>query len=122
MSASVVSEEAVQRLSFFFPRSLLLAALDLIDRACVVKYVSPWGRPYFQVIGSTGTYTVFPQLPLSSRAPAFCSCPAFSYSVLITDSQLMCKHVLATCLAERLARCVERQVSSNDFVSLLARQ
>ncbi|KAI0043665.1 hypothetical protein FA95DRAFT_1563089 [Auriscalpium vulgare] len=117
-----LSDEAIEQLSHFFPDTLLLSALDLIDRECVIKYLPPWGRPHFHVLGSTGTYTVYPSLPLAPHAPAFCSCPAFSYAVLISGSQLMCKHVLAARLAERLARCVERQITSNDFASLLARQ
>jgi hypothetical protein len=33
-----------------------------------------------------------------------------------------CKHALATLIAERLAKCVVREMGKDEFVALLARQ
>lgn len=82
------SDEAMEKLGTLFSEQLLLAALDLIDRHCVIKYVSPWGRSHFSVVGMTGSYTIFPSLHQSCSIPFFCTCPAFSYAVLISHSQI----------------------------------
>ncbi|KAH9979059.1 hypothetical protein BGW80DRAFT_1282704 [Lactifluus volemus] len=115
-------DEAVEKLGVLFSEQLLLAALDLIDRDCVVDYISPWGRSHTCVLGMTGSYTVFPSLHRSCSIPSFCTCPAFAYTVLISHSQIVCKHVLATLIAQRLSKCVVREMSQGDFVSILARQ
>jgi SWIM zinc finger len=107
----------------------------------VVNYISPWGRSHTCVLGMTGSYTVFPSLHRSSSMPSFCTCPAFAYTVLISHSQIVvrvparfnpsssferylpqCKHVLATLIAQRLSKCVVREMNQDDFVSVLARQ
>jgi len=115
-------DEAVEKLGVLFSDQLLLAALDLIDRDCVIKYVSPWGRNHFSVQGMTDSYAVFPSLHPSCSIPHFCTCPAFAYAVLISQSQLTCKHILATLIAERLSKCVVREIGKGEFVALLARQ
>ncbi|KAI0268873.1 hypothetical protein BC834DRAFT_821015, partial [Gloeopeniophorella convolvens] len=126
-------DEALERLGALLPPQLLFAALDLIDRECgkplaarpvpaVVKYVAPWGRAHFSVLGQTSAYTVFPRLRLAVAARAFCTCPAFAYAVLIAQSQLVCKHVLAAQIAERLAKCVVRELGKDEFAAVLARQ
>ncbi|OCH85101.1 hypothetical protein OBBRIDRAFT_340942 [Obba rivulosa] len=115
-------DENWEKLRFFLPDNLVLAALDLIDRDSVVKYCAPWGRVRYEVLGSTATYTVFPQLPSpDSDIMAYCTCPSFTYSVLLSKSQLMCKHVLATLLAERLQKCVERPVTADELASTVTR-
>ncbi|KAH9062467.1 hypothetical protein EDB87DRAFT_1559151 [Lactarius vividus] len=124
---NIVSDEAVERLGILFSDQLLLAALDLIDRDCgqllsVIKYVSPWGRHHFSVLGMTDSYTVFPSLDRSCSIPHLCTCPAFAYAVLISQSQMTCKHVLATLIAERLSKCVVREVGKDEFVAFLRRQ
>lgn len=114
----------------------------------VIKYVSPWGgRSHFTVLGMTRSYAVFPSFHQSCTIPFFCTCPAFSYAVLISRSQitvrvpsrvilyfffvldamgflsyLQCKHVLATLIAQRLSKCVVREMNKDEFVALLARQ
>ncbi|PCH43384.1 hypothetical protein WOLCODRAFT_75141, partial [Wolfiporia cocos MD-104 SS10] len=113
----------LESLRFFFPDTLLLAALDLIDRESVIKYKTPWGRAQYEVLGSTNSYAVFPEMLLTNMQPmAYCTCPAFAYSVLLSGSQLMCKHLLATILAERLSRCSERHVDPNEFANIVVRQ
>ncbi|KAI9442619.1 hypothetical protein H4582DRAFT_1808987, partial [Lactarius indigo] len=131
-------DETVEKLGTLFSDQLLLAALDLIDRDCgmcltsspneivrslsVIKYVSPWGRHHFSVLGMTDSYTVFPSLHRSCSVPHFCTCPAFAYAVLISQSQLTCKHILATLIAERLSKCVMREMGKDEFVAFLTRQ
>jgi len=117
-----LSDEAIEKLGVLFSEQLLLAALDLIDRDCVIEYASPWGRSHFSVLGMTGSYAVFPSLHQSCPIPFFCTCPAFSYAVLISQSQITCKHVLATLIAQRLSKCVVREMNKDEFVTLLARQ
>ncbi|KAH9942476.1 uncharacterized protein BXZ73DRAFT_97885 [Epithele typhae] len=112
-------EDSLLKLRFFFAETLLLAALDLVDRDSVIMYRTPWGRPQFEVLGSTATYVVFPGAGLSR---AYCTCPAYAYSVLLSETQIMCKHVLATLLAQRLSRCVERPMNADELVGLIEKQ
>ena len=74
----------------------------------MIKYVSPWGRHHFSVLGLTDSYTVFPNLPHSS-VPHFCTCPAFAYAVLISQSQLV---VRASLFPHRCGRRDDLFVSS----------
>ncbi|KAH9859077.1 hypothetical protein C2E23DRAFT_864816 [Lenzites betulinus] len=116
-------DDSLEKLRFFFPEALLLGALDLIDRDSVIVYKTVWGRPQYEVLGSTATYAVFPGLPSANgHELAYCTCPAYAYSVLLSETQLMCKHVLATLLARRLARCVERPITADELASVIARQ
>ncbi|KAF8262427.1 hypothetical protein EI94DRAFT_1832806 [Lactarius quietus] len=139
------SDETLEKLGVLFSDQLLLAALDLIDKDCVIKYVSPWGRHHFSVTGTTDSYAVFPTLHGSCSVPHFCTCTAFAFAVLISQSQLtvsisssapvplfgamgdipgcfQCKHVLATLIAERLSKCVVREMGKDEFMALLERQ
>ncbi|KAI0746022.1 hypothetical protein C8Q76DRAFT_607010, partial [Earliella scabrosa] len=119
-------DDSLEKLRFFFPETLLLGALDLIDRdngEHLIEYKTPWGRPQYEVLGSTATYAVFPGLPSAGgHALAYCTCPAYAYSVLLSETQIMCKHVLATILAQRLLRCIERPVNVDELASLIAKQ
>jgi len=124
ITPGVLSDETIQKLRFLFPDTLILAALDLVDRESVIKYTSPWGRSHYEVLGSTATYSVFPRL-LPSPTPtisAYCTCPAFIYAVLISESHTMCKHVLATRLAEQMSRCLTRPINKDDLASMIVRQ
>jgi len=118
-----ITENLLQKLQLFFPDSLLLAALDLIDRECVTKFTSPVGRKHIQVTGSTSRYSVFLDLiPGSPYSRFWCNCPAFSFSVLLSETHFMCKHVLASRLAQRMGRMVDRQISFDDWSELVSRQ
>lgn len=107
------SEQRVNALRSFFPDSLIVAAFDLIDRGCVNKSVAPWGRVHYHVAGSADKYTV-------TIDPAFCSCPAFAYGVLVSDAYPLCKHVLAVRLGEKLSKCREFVVTAEDLVAVIA--
>ncbi|KAH8119556.1 hypothetical protein DFH11DRAFT_1849314 [Phellopilus nigrolimitatus] len=114
-SSNDLSEDSIQKLRHFFPDNLLLAALDLIDRERVMRLKTQWGRSFYEVHGSTSAYTVQPDLP--SHMPAYCSCPSFAFSVLLSEDQLMCKHLLAVKLAQRLNKCVERNITDEGIPS-----
>ncbi|KAG1769035.1 hypothetical protein EDD22DRAFT_870568 [Suillus occidentalis] len=93
------------------------SALDIIDRECVMKYKTSWGRHHYEVMGTTSTYTVFPHLGAASTAvSSYCTCPSFAYAVLISENHFMCKHVLAVCLADRWSRCVVRPIEDDDLL------
>ncbi|KIP03375.1 hypothetical protein PHLGIDRAFT_243133 [Phlebiopsis gigantea 11061_1 CR5-6] len=113
-----LNEEYIDRLKFFFDDNLLLAALDLVDRDNVIKFNTVWGHSKYQVLGSTSTYSVFLGDP-ENRTPTYCTCPSFAFSVLLTDAQYMCKHLLAVFLSRRLGRCIERPVNPNDLVHVV---
>jgi len=116
-------DEAIEQLALLLSEDVVFAALDLIDHNNVIKIVAPWGRTYYEVCSSSSpdSWIVTPNLPSSPTIPAFCTCPAFINAVLIVKSHLMCKHVLAVQIARRLARCVERLASKNEFAAFLAR-
>ncbi|KAH7921405.1 hypothetical protein BV22DRAFT_1072404 [Leucogyrophana mollusca] len=113
-------EVSLEKLQSIFPDATIVAALDLVDRGNVIKYTTAWGRCHYEVLGSTATYTVFPSLFPSTSVSSYCTCPAFAFSVLMAESHLMCKHVLASCLAEQLSRCVERPISDEELVAKMA--
>ncbi|EKM56134.1 uncharacterized protein PHACADRAFT_209630 [Phanerochaete carnosa HHB-10118-sp] len=117
-----IDEDYLERLRFFFDDNLLLAALDLVDRDSVVKFNTSWGHTRYQVLGTTTTYSVFPGQTIGSRRiPSYCTCASFAFSVLVTDAQYMCKHLLAVVLALRLDRCLERTANPDDIAQICAR-
>lgn len=63
--------------------------------ACsVLRYTTSWGRLFYEVLGSTSTYAVFPWLQGRAAPPSsYCSCPTFADAVLFTESQLMVRPV-----------------------------
>ncbi|KAF9784377.1 hypothetical protein BJ322DRAFT_982598, partial [Thelephora terrestris] len=94
----------LKQLRFFFPDALVLAAFDVVDRdggrasnwrnAIVVKYTSPLQRVQYQVVGTKRNRCVFPHLPACTDSGVnryFCDCPAFTLSVLSTESNLMAR-------------------------------
>ena len=57
-----------------------------------MRLILPWGRVFFEVQGSTSTYTVYSDLP--SHLPLFCSCPSFTFSVLSAEDHTLVGHSL----------------------------
>ncbi|KAJ7680273.1 hypothetical protein DFH06DRAFT_973881, partial [Mycena polygramma] len=110
-----VTDQSLLILQSVFPRSLVLASLDLIDRGNVLKCLGP-ARHHYNILGSTATYQVFINMP--GPITAYCTCPAFAYLVLSSESYTMCKHVLAAHLAERMGRCVDQPVNSDQLASI----
>ncbi|KAI0085913.1 hypothetical protein BDY19DRAFT_385165 [Irpex rosettiformis] len=109
-------DEFIEKLRFFLDDNLILAALDLVDRDSVILYNTPWKHTKYEVLGTTSTYSVFLGRPdKTSLHTAYCTCPSFAYSVLASDTQYMCKHLLATVLAIRMSKCTKRVVSPNEL-------
>ncbi|KAL4254414.1 hypothetical protein ABKN59_003679 [Abortiporus biennis] len=88
-------DDYFETLQFLFSERLILAAFDLIDRESVIRFKTPWGSHH-------------------SPTP-YCTCPAFTYGVLLSGSEIMCKHLLATMIAIKMSRCIERTLSLNDL-------
>ncbi|KAJ6593852.1 hypothetical protein B0H19DRAFT_37037 [Mycena capillaripes] len=109
-----LTDQTLLALQAVFPRSLVLAALDLIDRGNVLKCIGP-ARHHYDVLGSTATHHVFTNMP--GPLSAYCTCPAFAYLVLSSESYLMCKHVLAAHFAHKMGRFVEQPINSDQLAS-----
>ncbi|KAF4567630.1 hypothetical protein EYR40_006631 [Pleurotus pulmonarius] len=116
-----IHDDIFHQLRVLFPDNLVLAAFDIVDRKNVMKYTTSWGRVFYQVIGSKATYSVQPDLGHSPSIRFYCTCPAFSYNVLLSESYCMCKHILAVELAEQLNECTDRPSDPNDIANLVAR-
>ncbi|ORY55719.1 hypothetical protein BCR35DRAFT_335542 [Leucosporidium creatinivorum] len=109
-----LSETDLRSLALLTSSSLLIDALDLIDKGQVSQITLPNGQHLYQVAGTSGAYSVHPNLPQSPRSLSdsfdqphhqqlgYCPCPAFSYSVFKADHQVICKHLLAVKLAQHL--------------------
>ncbi|KAJ6586873.1 hypothetical protein DFH09DRAFT_236751 [Mycena vulgaris] len=134
LGAEPLTDHSLLDLQSVFPRTLVIAALDLIDRGNggdlstlplklltipVLKCIGP-ARQHYEVLGSTATYRVFLNLP--APISAYCTCPAFAYLVLSSESYLMCKHVLAARLAEQMARCTDRPVNEEELGIMLTQE
>ncbi|KAF8806676.1 hypothetical protein BYT27DRAFT_7191244 [Phlegmacium glaucopus] len=110
-----LSDDSLMKLQIIFPENLIIAALDLIDRGSVIHRITPWGHTEYEVLGSTATYTILPDLDAAPRVPYSCTCPSFIYAVLLSETHIMCKHVLATFLARKLSLCIERPTDLDDL-------
>ncbi|KAJ7084338.1 hypothetical protein B0H15DRAFT_391100 [Mycena belliarum] len=120
LSAESLNDQSLLNLQLILPRHLVLAALDLIDRGHVLRCIGPAARQHYEVLGSTATYRVFLNLP--GPIPAYCTCPAFAYLVLSSESYLMCKHILATRFATQMGRCVERPVGMDELEPMITEE
>ncbi|KAG5639119.1 hypothetical protein H0H81_006708 [Sphagnurus paluster] len=116
-----LSDEHIIKLNSVFPETIVVGALDLLDRENVIKYTTPYCYPQYQVIGSTDIYTVLLNITISPT-PFYCSCPAFSYCVLLSGSHMMCKHILAARLADKLSLFIERPMKPEDVEAMFVRQ
>ncbi|EAU91724.1 hypothetical protein CC1G_04492 [Coprinopsis cinerea okayama7 len=122
LETDTLTDESYAKLGALFPETLVVAALDLVDRGNVLKLIFPWNKnkTEYQVLGTTATYLVHLDLP--AEIPFYCSCPAFSYSVLSTGTHIMCKHLLATLIARHLDACVERPITADELVESLTKE
>ncbi|KAF7298230.1 SWIM-type domain-containing protein [Mycena chlorophos] len=117
LSTQSLTEGTLSSLEQIFGHTLILGALDLLDRSNVLKYNAP-ARHYYHVFGSTSSYQVFLDLP--SPQSAYCTCPAFAY--LIPDSPHMCKHVLAVLLGRQIGRIVDRPLTNEELAPILLQE
>ncbi|XP_075710492.1 zinc finger SWIM domain-containing protein 7 isoform X2 [Rhinoderma darwinii] len=109
---SQISDEHLLGLKFIFGPTALYA-LDLVDQRSVTHVTSPSGRSTFQVTGSSGkVYTCY-------KACHYCSCPAFSFSVLRRSDSLVCKHILAVYLSQAVGCCQDLSVSDKQMSEIL---
>ncbi|XP_069671425.1 zinc finger SWIM domain-containing protein 7-like isoform X2 [Periplaneta americana] len=107
-----VTDETLLALHSMFG-SPLEKALELLETNCVVYLRSPQGRYVIQVTSSSGIpYTLFPGVN-------YCSCPAYHYQVIGTQTFLTCKHVLAARLAEIMHKGRDLSVSSDELTRVL---
>ncbi|SGZ27097.1 BQ5605_C025g10053 [Microbotryum silenes-dioicae] len=101
--------------------NLIVDALHLIDTQGVARLNLPNRQSLYQVSGSTKAYTVHTTPSAASIGRlGFCPCPAFAYSVLKTQQNVLasqaphillgCKHLLAVLICERLDTFVDKQV------------
>ncbi|KAM5181255.1 zinc finger SWIM domain-containing protein 7 [Mantella aurantiaca] len=109
---SQISDEHLLGLKFIFGPTALYA-LDLVDQRSVTNLISPSGRSTFQVTGSSGKlYTCY-------KACHYCSCPAFTFSVLRRNDSMLCKHILAIYLSQAIGVCQEMTVSDKQMSDIL---
>ncbi|KAF5911925.1 hypothetical protein HPG69_015903, partial [Diceros bicornis minor] len=65
------------------------------------------------VLGSSGkTYTCL-------ASCHYCSCPAFTFSVLRKSDSLLCKHLLAVYLSQVMRTCQQLSVSDKQLTDIL---
>ncbi|XP_031556637.1 zinc finger SWIM domain-containing protein 7-like [Actinia tenebrosa] len=108
-----LTEELLSALYFVFGQPIL-HALDLVDRRSITRLTSPSGRIIHQVVGSSGqTYTCL-------KASSFCTCPSYTYTVLVKMETIMCKHLLAVNLAEAIHNIKEKEVSNETITAHLS--
>jgi len=107
-----LTDEILSALHFVFHQPLL-HALDLIDQKNVIKLTTPSGRSLYQVVGSSN------QVYNCLITGEFCTCPSYTFTVLVKMESLMCKHLLAVHLAEALGECRNRDISDEDFVAYM---
>ncbi|KAL1755161.1 hypothetical protein FB107DRAFT_291141 [Schizophyllum commune] len=118
--ANKVTDAILEQLYLVFSEPLLLAALDLIDQECIVKTATSWGHVEYSVNASSSPTTFLVLLDVaSSSRPHICTCPAYSYSVLLNDSHITCKHILAVRISERLGICAPRMLESDEELARL---
>lgn len=107
-----LTDELLSALHFVFHQPLL-HALDLVDQKNVTKLTTPSGRVLYQVLGSSNH--IYNCLITGD----FCTCPSYTFTVLVKMESLMCKHLLAVHLAEALGECRNRAISDEDFVAYM---
>uniref|UniRef100_G3MTE2 SWIM-type domain-containing protein n=2 Tax=Amblyomma TaxID=6942 RepID=G3MTE2_AMBMU len=94
----IISTKTLNELDHFF-RGPLQSALRLVDRRRVKRLTCPRGRTVYQVAGEARAfYTCLP-------SGNFCACYSYLHQVLRRQEIPMCKHVLASRLAEALGTC-----------------
>ncbi|KAM4824588.1 zinc finger SWIM domain-containing protein 7 isoform X2 [Urocitellus parryii] len=106
-----IPDEHLSSLKFIFGSSAI-QALDLVDRQSITLISSPSGRHIYQVLGSSGkTYTCL-------ASCHYCSCPAFTFSVLRKSESLLYwrlnPEVLTTELHPALFEIGSCKVAQND--------
>lgn len=98
----------------FIHQASFVSALELVDSGSVSHMLSPSGRSVYQVIGSSGTpYTCF-------STSNYCSCPAFTFSVLHKENHIMCKHRLAVKISDITGKTKVVNISDQQLADMLS--
>ncbi|XP_072326134.1 zinc finger SWIM domain-containing protein 7 [Scyliorhinus torazame] len=109
---SQLTDELLLALKFVFGPAAL-QALELVDRRAVTLVNSHSGRSLYQVEGSSG------QVYHCLSSCLYCSCPAFLYSVLRRNDNILCKHLLAVYLCQAMGVVHQLTVTDKQLTSLL---
>ncbi|XP_067864688.1 zinc finger SWIM domain-containing protein 7 [Heptranchias perlo] len=109
---SQLTDELLLALKFVFGPAAV-HALELVDQQSVTLVYSPSGRTLYQVVGSSG------QVYHCLTSCLYCSCPAFMYSVLRRNDNILCKHILAVYLCQAMGVYRHLTVSDQQLTSLL---
>ncbi|XP_025088937.1 zinc finger SWIM domain-containing protein 7-like isoform X2 [Pomacea canaliculata] len=108
-----VTEDILTALQSVFPSSLL-PACELVDKGAITRVVSPSRSGIYQVVGASGViYTCF-------ESSTYCSCPAYRFSVLHKEDQLMCKHHLAMRLSNITRKTKVTNLTDQQMAQLLS--
>ncbi|GAA5852179.1 hypothetical protein JCM9279_006923 [Rhodotorula babjevae] len=93
--------------------TMLLDALDLVDKRSVARINTPAGAVVYQVAASSssaapgGSYTLYLDLP----GGGYCPCAFFSSAVFAPGATaVICKHLLAARIADRLGAWHDKHV------------
>ncbi|KAL0238379.1 hypothetical protein GEMRC1_012852 [Eukaryota sp. GEM-RC1] len=103
-STQTLSQELLEILDVIFPGQLE-SALHLIDSSALSGLIASESRRVVYLAKGKQPYTVMPN---------YCSCPAFSFSVL-KDTSYMCKHQLALRIALALGKVKFEEVKDADL-------
>ncbi|CAH3185891.1 unnamed protein product [Porites evermanni] len=107
-----LTDELLSALQCVFHQPLLYA-LDLVDQRNITRLTTPSGRILHQVTGSSN------QVYNCLISGDFCTCPSYTFTVLVKMEALMCKHLLAVHLAEALGESKKQDISDEDFVAYM---
>ncbi|XP_077509769.1 zinc finger SWIM domain-containing protein 7-like [Amblyomma americanum] len=107
-----ISTKTLNELDHFF-RAPLQLALRLVDRRRVKRLTCPHGRVVYQVAGEARAF--YTCLPSSN----FCACYSYLHQVLRKQAIPMCKHVLASRLAEAFGTCENVSCTEETMLFLL---
>ena len=55
----------------------------------VIRHITPWDHTEYEVLGSTATYTILLDLDAAPKVPYSCTCPSFTYAVLLSETHVM---------------------------------
>ena len=128
-----ISDQYLLALRTIFQQQLLLQALELVEQHKVTSYVR---HEDGEESCRSGSRTQSPREGSTARQVCvvkgssdreymccwthllYCSCPSFVYSVKVRRDAIMCKHLLASCLALALQRCPLITVSSSRWEEL----
>ncbi|GAB5588823.1 Zinc finger SWIM domain-containing protein 7 [Umbelopsis nana] len=96
-----------------------ISALNLIDREAVKKMICPANRSFITIaeISSPDKKSIHapkPQIRCFLKR-SYCTCETFSSKVVLSAEMIMCEHLLAANIAERLKIIQQVQLTDEEF-------